>query len=226
VIRFNCPHCGRPNELPDAMAHLTIVCKGCRQSVTVPEPSPEPEPPPWLKRPEPHHLGKSEAVVSSSHQPLPPPTATTETPAGDPTAHESASKPDSSANIDFNWKGSPIPEREPAVPALAAPAGLPAAPAKPAGSLSRVMPTLLDGAVAVILLVVGVLLGELLAQKSTREVWREAGSAPKFPPLELLQWLGPPLFLGLVYVLLMTRGLSVGSWLKRRQNRLSDPALN
>jgi hypothetical protein len=85
--------------------------------------------------------------------------------------------------------------------------------------LGKLIPLLVDGAMIVILLAVGVVLGEVLAQKSTREVWSEAGSAPQFPPLELLQWLGPPVILGLSYVWLLSRGWSVGHWLKRRQAR-------
>lgn len=45
MIRFNCPHCGRTYELPDALASLPLVCKQCGQRITPPAPSPDPPPP-------------------------------------------------------------------------------------------------------------------------------------------------------------------------------------
>jgi hypothetical protein len=44
VIRFKCPNCDRPYVLPDALAHLPLVCKGCAQRLSVPDPTPDPEP--------------------------------------------------------------------------------------------------------------------------------------------------------------------------------------
>src|SRR6478735_2125165 len=48
VIRFNCPHCARLYELPDALARLPLVCKQCGQRITPPEGAtvPPPAPPP------------------------------------------------------------------------------------------------------------------------------------------------------------------------------------
>jgi hypothetical protein len=67
-----------------------------------------------------------------------------------------------------------------------------------------------------VLLVISCWLGELLAGKPTREVWNEAGSSVKVPSTELLLWLAPPVLVALIYALLISRGLSVGGWLKRR----------
>ena len=72
-----------------------------------------------------------------------------------------------------------------------------------------------DVAVVFILLVAGVLLGELVSQKSTREVI-DGMSGPKFPSTELLLWLAGPVVLLLGYALLGSRGKSVGGWLRRR----------
>src|SRR5262249_18298411 len=42
----NCPSCGRPYELPDALARLPLVCKQCGQRITPPAPTPSAPPPP------------------------------------------------------------------------------------------------------------------------------------------------------------------------------------
>jgi hypothetical protein len=69
--------------------------------------------------------------------------------------------------------------------------------------------------VAILALVgVGTFLGEMLAGKSTREVWADAGSAVRFPPMDLLMWLAPPVLLALVYTLLISRGKSLGARLR------------
>jgi hypothetical protein len=72
-----------------------------------------------------------------------------------------------------------------------------------------------DVAVVLILLVLGVIVGEFAAGKSTREVMATA-AAPKFPPVDLLMWLAGPAFFLLVYAWLGTRGRTVGGWLRRR----------
>ncbi len=60
VIRFNCPNCNRPYELPPALAFLPLVCKQCGQRVTppantpdAPAPSPPPQPKPIVADPPP-----------------------------------------------------------------------------------------------------------------------------------------------------------------------------
>jgi hypothetical protein len=73
-----------------------------------------------------------------------------------------------------------------------------------------------DGALALVLIAVGVFCGEMLARQSTGEVLKDAASAPKFPPVELMMWLAPTLLLLLVYALLITRGKSLGSLVGRR----------
>jgi hypothetical protein len=73
-----------------------------------------------------------------------------------------------------------------------------------------------DAMVALVLFVLGGLLGEAVAGKSTGDVWRDAATAPKFPPIDLLLWLAPPSMLGLIYGLLVSRRKSLGCWLQRR----------
>jgi len=72
------------------------------------------------------------------------------------------------------------------------------------------------GMIGLFLLLMGGLLGEFLAQKSTGDVWHDAGSAPKFPPIDLLLWLAPSTMLILIYYLLVTKRKSLGAWLQRR----------
>jgi hypothetical protein len=79
------------------------------------------------------------------------------------------------------------------------------------------LPIIVDALIGLILLLIGGLFGEFLAQKSTGDVWREAGSAPKFPPIDLLLWLAPPTMLILIYYLLVTRSKGLGAWLQRRR---------
>ena len=67
----------------------------------------------------------------------------------------------------------------------------------------------------VLLLAAGGFLGEMLAGKPTGEIWEDAGSSVKFPPIDLLMWLSPPVLFALVYVLLISRGKSLGSRLRR-----------
>jgi hypothetical protein len=73
-----------------------------------------------------------------------------------------------------------------------------------------------DGIVVLILLGVGMLVGEMVARKPSGMILREAASAPKFPPIDLLLWLGCAAFFALIYVWLGTRGWTLGAWLRRR----------
>ncbi|VTR91143.1 unnamed protein product [Gemmata massiliana] len=84
---------------------------------------------------------------------------------------------------------------------------------------ATLMPFIVDFVVFVLLVVVGMFVGEMLAQKTTGAVLSEAGSAPKFPPPDLLMWGGPPAVFALIYLLLSSRKLSVGEWLRRRRAR-------
>ena len=274
MIRFNCPTCGRPYELPDAMAHLPLVCKQCGQRLTPPAPTPDPPPPPPIPAappPAPAPVALPKPVAKPATVPKPPPAA------GPPDDDDVlVSKPDSSPDIDFNIGGptaaslSEAARARPAglsdatrprptgleatelginldQPLPTAPAGaepvdrlqkinldlLPPAPPPPpkpapppapaAPPEARPEPTLVpfvaDLAVFVLLVVAGMFVGELLARKPTGEVLSEAGSAAKFPPVELLLWAAPPVLFGLVYLLLGSRERSVGGWLRRRQAR-------
>jgi hypothetical protein len=76
-----------------------------------------------------------------------------------------------------------------------------------------------DAVVGVLLLAIAIYLGELLAQKPTQKVWHDAGGAVHFPPVELIQWMGPPAVIMLTYGLLVSKGISLGGWLRRRMNR-------
>ncbi|AMV29877.1 hypothetical protein VT84_36120 [Gemmata sp. SH-PL17] len=105
----------------------------------------------------------------------------------------------------------PPPKRAPKPPA---PAPEPEVEERPEATL---MPFIVDFVVFVLLVVVGMFVGEMLAQKTTGAVLSEAGSAPKFPPPDLLMWGGPPAVFALIYLLLSSRKLSVGEWLRRRR---------
>jgi hypothetical protein len=89
------------------------------------------------------------------------------------------------------------------------------APPGAAGGARKFVAAVVDAAVVVILIAAGAFLGEWLAGKPTREVWHDAGSAVKFPPIDLLMWLAPPVLFTLVYVLLISRGKSVGARLRK-----------
>src|SRR4029450_944067 len=67
VIRFNCPHCDRRYELPEALARLALVCKGCGQPLAVPEASTAPELPPVLEP------APAKPVPPTTPPPAPPP---------------------------------------------------------------------------------------------------------------------------------------------------------
>lgn len=115
-------------------------------------------------------------------------------------------------NLDLLPKAAP--PRPPRVPRK------PVAPVPPEPKReSTLLPFLADFAVFVLLVAVGVLIGQQLAGKPTMQVIADAGSAAKFPPKELIVWAGPPLMFGLVYVLLGSREKSVGAWLRRRARR-------
>ncbi|HEY1187113.1 MAG TPA: hypothetical protein VGE74_05615 [Gemmata sp.] len=109
------------------------------------------------------------------------------------------------------------------LPPPPAPRRVPKRPAPEPQEETRSEPTLVpflaDLAVFVVLIVVGMLFGEMLAQKPTGAVLSGAGSAPKFPPVELVLWGAPPALLALVYLLLNSRQRTLGAWLRRRAAR-------
>ncbi|MBA4187418.1 MAG: hypothetical protein C0467_05300 [Planctomycetaceae bacterium] len=194
LIRFNCPHCGRRYELSPVMARLPLLCKGCGQSFVVPDAStvvPEPPPPP-------------PPVAPSLKKYTPPPPE----PEDEPEA-----EPEFSPVVPQPKVEKPRPKVKPQLPP-------PPSEDEPAPEPSRknLLPLVADVAVGLILLAVGVFLGELLAQKSTGQILHEAGTAMKFPPIELIQWMGPPVVIVLVYGLLASKGRSVGGWLRKRRS--------
>jgi hypothetical protein len=80
----------------------------------------------------------------------------------------------------------------------------------------KIMAWVVDGVLALGVLVAGALVGELVAKKPTREILSGAASAPTFPPTDLLLWLGCVAVFGLAYVWLGTRDWTAGGWLRRR----------
>ncbi len=269
MIRFNCPNCARPYEVPDALAKLPLVCKQCGQRITPPErseapplPLPAPPPPPVVvpRPPAPKPsvpVAKPPAPKPAAVPPAKPVPSLDDQPSDDDVL---ISKPDSTPDIDFNVGGPTAASLSDA--ARARPAGLsdanrprpvdPNAPPEPPASTpdinldllpkaappappkarrnpvaeappqprreATLLPVLADFAVFVLLVAVGVLIGQLLVGKPTMQVIADAGSAAKFPPKELIVWAGPPLMFGLVYVLLGSREKSVGAWLRRKAN--------
>jgi hypothetical protein len=227
VIRFNCPHCGRLYELPEALARLALVCKGCGQPLPVPEKSTAAEsPPPALptlpplpplpalpplppvsarapSKPSAASLDAPKTpplvVVAAGENRLPPPDKliTNGPPAAYPMAEELFETPDALAVLEDAWPTPP-----------------PARPVEP--SERKSLGAVVDVVVALVLVAVGVFCGEVLARQSTGDVLKDAASAAKFPPVDLLMWLSPILLLLLVYALLVSRGKSVGSFIRRR----------
>jgi hypothetical protein len=185
VIRFNCPHCSRFYELPNALSHLPLLCKSCGNTLEAPAPSPDPEPQKIWE----------------------PPDAVSEAASGKEPGVRSVEK---------------------AVPATATPLP-PVEPEFAAGpsrldtwARQKALPAIIDAAAGLLLLVVGVLLGEVLARRSTRDVLWEAGYAAKFPPLDLLLWMAPPLLACLGFALLVSRGKSPGQWYRRKKKDAAE----
>jgi hypothetical protein len=204
VIRFSCPHCNRAYVLADALAHLPLVCKGCGQRLAVPDPTPEPDAPP--------------PPVPVAVPPPPPPVAVAP-PVPPPAPGDDFLSSAALAELDIGKDEAKL-LREPP-PELLGPvkAAAPVRPPPPAATPPRsrkLIPNVADAAAVLVLLVAGVLVGEVVVKKSTRDILTEAGSAPKFPPVDLLLWLGCAGFFVLVYTWLGTRGWTVGGWLKRR----------
>ena len=247
MIRFNCPHCSRRYEVPDALARLPLTCKGCGKPLPVPETSTEPEPQPELAKPTPRIESPK---VASPPQPIAPPAprpapAAIPKPAPVAVATESRlpppdkpsangppngqlksnppddeadflfEKPDVLAELDTGADERPLVVKpESPAPARPTPVAKPSEPPRPHDR--KVLGVIVDIGVELVLLAVGVVCGELFAQQSTREVLSDAGSAAKFPPVALLLWMSPPVVFLLIYALLISRGKSLGSWLRRR----------
>jgi len=273
VIRFNCPNCGRPYELAEALAKLPLVCRQCGQRF-IPADVPTASPPassaePLVLPPLPP-LAISPPVLAASPPPktetaVPPPPLTPTKPPDEPPEDEDilVSKPDSSPDIDFNI-GGPTAASLSEV-ARARPAGLsdanrprpeglekpsaapddlgdinldllpkarsvpppppPAQPLAPHAELetpsakndASLLPFIADLVAFLLLVVVGLLLGELIVRKPTGEVLAEVAH-PTFPPVNLLLWAAPAVMFALIYILLGRRERTLGGWLRRRRS--------
>ncbi len=219
VIRFSCAHCNRAYVLADALAHLPLLCKGCGQALVVPDPQPEPVAPPTPPPTPP--TAPPPPPVAAPKPPVPPPPPVPPlrlaAPSGTPSDPDIEELLSSEALSGLEWQEVPRPAPPPEVPAPITPAQqAPAPPEEAPNPARRLLGKLLDGVVGLILFAVGAMVGEYVAEKPTREILESAGSAPKFPPLDLLIWLGSAAGFVLIYVWLGTRGWTVGCWLRRR----------
>ncbi|MFO0799219.1 MAG: hypothetical protein U0804_17255 [Gemmataceae bacterium] len=189
MIRFRCTSCDREYYLPDALARMPLLCKGCGTRLDVPEPTPEPTP---------------EAPPADSFVD---PTGTVDLfPESDDVRTRGPVEkdvPDPADSVDLFPRAYSEPQ----------PTELPTPPA-PSHRGLRVS---VDVAVGVLLAVIGSLLGGLATQKGTVEVLREAGGAPKFPTIDLLVWVGCVAAPVMGYVLFVNRGKSVGGWVSNRR---------
>jgi hypothetical protein len=215
VIRFKCPNCGRYYELSQVLRHLPLLCKGCGQRIDVPEISSEPEPTAFAI-PEPVSSPTSQSkssIIAAAKAVM-------------PAIHTSVGE--DQATLDAVAESSVVLQMHTDTPADLAEQKAEALPtssitlpdedaADPTTRKMKPLSIVVDAMIGLLLLIVGGLIGEILANKSTGDVWREAGSAPKFPPIDLLLWLAPPIVLILIYYLLITRRKSLGAWLERRK---------
>jgi len=210
------------------MASLPLMCKGCGQRLVIPERSTLPDPPPVLPVAPPPPVAKPRPVK-------PPPAPLPEDDEGVLVAGA-----DDTPDIDFDISGPlavtesdahrrRLPESVPPVPASLtkspAPIPKPAAHSRPP-LLGKVLPFMADVAIGAVLLVVGGFLGEIVAGKPTGQVWNEAGGAVAFPPMDLLMWVSPVVMLVLIEALLLSRGVSVSGWWKRRNGGYTSRSRN
>ncbi|MDB5310273.1 MAG: hypothetical protein JWO38_4475 [Gemmataceae bacterium] len=223
MIRFRCPDCGREYVLIDAFAHLPLLCKGCGRQLIVPDPQPEPVvvPPPKVPA----------APVSKPIPPpgLPkverPPAATDGDRAGEDRVPATWKRPDDlhvppdaaeKPDISLKMTGPAPPTTPHSSPTVTPEKATPPEPQSTPERSRRRVAQLVDAVAVLILTGLGVMVGEVAVRKSTREILSAAGSATKFPPTDLLIWLGCAAFFVLGYVWLGTRGRTLGGWLKRR----------
>jgi hypothetical protein len=200
----------------------------------VPEPQPEPKPPPAAKTAGPsgkhsgEHLVPGPLPAQKPGSDAPRPSVPNNGP-GRPAAHpgessgdgppepEPVSALDDGAILAAKFHpvpGPPVPVAPPRAAAKPPAADWDAAEPAPLGR--RVFAGVLDMVVMFALLVLGATASEMVLGKSSREVLVAASSAPKFPPVDLIIWLGGPALAGLLYAWLGIRGWTVGGWLKRR----------
>jgi hypothetical protein len=229
VIRFNCPHCGRQYELPEALARLALVCKGCAQPLPVPEKSTAPEPisapPPAPKpvpapvpvptpKPVPGPAPKPVPAKPDLHQtPLPPKPSIVSVAAAE-SRLPPPEKPHTNGPPSAYHVADELFETPDALAALDDPVPAPPPPTPAPPRERKLLGIVVDVLVALVLVALGVFCGELLARQSTTEVLKSASS--RFPPIDLLMWLTPTVLLLLVYALFISRGKSLGSFVRRR----------
>jgi len=200
MIRFNCATCGREYVLADALRHLPLLCKQCGHRLVVPDPQPEPVAP----------------IAAPVAEPLPYAPAAEKGSASEgrlmalPSVSDSEVDLFMSAEMRAKLAAAAAPE-----PVAEAPLPIPE-PTAPRRPPTKALPAAVDAFITVILLALGMFVGEAVAGESTGHILSNAGSAPKFPPTDLLLWLGCVGFFGLLYGWLGARGWTVGGWLKRR----------
>jgi hypothetical protein len=117
---------------------------------------------------------------------------------------------------DLALTADPAPLDPPKPKPPAPPPGRAAPPPRQPATGRRLLGLVVDVAVGLILLVGGVLLGEMAAGRGTREILEGAGSSPRFPPNDLLLWLGAVVSPLLLYAVVANRGLTLGNWLRHR----------
>lgn len=212
MICFNCPNCGRAYELPDALSRLALLCKGCGHNLAVPEPTPNPPlpaRPPVTKAVDAKPATKTNSIPEFV-APLEPHALLLTVPASSEKA--AVASPLVAHATDTVMAISTTTVAELAVERVVGKTDGDAAETRPR---TKPLPILVDAAIGLVLLVIGVLLGEVLARKSTAEVM-DGLTAPRFPPTDLLMWLAPMVFLLLIYSLLVSRRKSLGSWIHKR----------
>jgi hypothetical protein len=191
VIRLTCPNCARESLQPDALAGVPLLCKGCGHRL---EATPvKDEPPPAFDR----------SLEPPPIRDVPPPTPKPRT--------ESFQELD----LDHALRNSLAMIQKEDAAAVPKPQPLPSE--GPVDDAKRKWKSRAgDAAAILVLLLIGVLLGEFAARKPTSEILGRAATGPKFPPTDLLLWLGSVGSLLLLYAWLFTRGWTLGAWLSRR----------
>jgi hypothetical protein len=212
VIRFQCNTCRHSYALPDALARVPLLCKGCGHRLVLPGPGewtsdPQDEP---VEDPAPDTHASSEHRASAEAEEDDGDVRTGLWPEleDDPRRRRAGKDPRAVAPDD------PQGTVNLSNPPAAAASPISTIPATPTGR--RGLGMAVDIAVGLGLAGIGALLGEVAVGKSSAVILREAGSAPKFPPMDLLLWIGCVATPILVYLLLANRGKTVGGWLRRR----------
>jgi hypothetical protein len=186
----------------NALVGLPLLCKGCGERMVVPPPEESlPEPPP----PKPAF---DRSLPASNEHDDPPDILIT------PTVEDSEVNlfltPEARKKLFLPIEGSgsetpapPAPEAEPI-------------PVPPAESRVGRKAKWIDAGVFGAVLVLGAVLGEFAARKSTLRIFGDAPASPTFPPTDLLLWVASVAGCGLLYGWLMMRGWSLGPRLSRR----------